>query len=88
MSSVSKGHHRSIKTEFKIGHKPWNKNGKNCLMRKSIKCIETGEIYSSIAEASRQLCISTASIKRVLRGLYKQACGLSWEYVDKEIQNV
>lgn len=48
---------------------------------KSIKCIETGIIYSSCKEASEQTGINRGSINHAISGLYKRAGGFSWKRV-------
>lgn len=54
---------------------------------KACRCIETGEIYKSIAEAQRQTGIKKESIGKVCNrtGYYKTAGGFHWEFVNKEV---
>lgn len=49
---------------------------------KSVKCVETGEIYQSARDASRKTNIYQSSISRCCNGDYgfKTAGGYHWEY--------
>ena len=47
---------------------------------KSVRCIETGEIFSSIKEAAKKFGIYPETIGRVLQGRQKTARGYHWEY--------
>lgn len=67
------GTHRSEETRRKIG------TGNS----KKIRCVETGEIYDSISDASKSKNISSAScISAVLHGRYKTSGGYHWEFID------
>ena len=48
--------------------------------QKQVKCIETGIIYNSMAEAKRETGIK--SIDQAVCGIIKTAGGYHWEYVD------
>lgn len=50
-------------------------------MRK-ILCLETGEIFNSIAEAARVKMISERRIYRVCQGERKKTGGLHWQYLE------
>ena len=58
---------------------------KGLCIPKPVKCIETGTIYSSIAEATKEIglkscsCINQAALKR-----RKTAGGYHWCYINKE----
>ena len=52
--------------------------------RRPVRCIETGIVYPSIKQASRELNINASGISNVLSGRIKSTKGLHWEYVDKE----
>ena len=58
-------------------------------LSKPVKCIETGIIYPSACEASRQLGIHYLSICYCCNGKQKTAGGFHWEFVidQKEIEN-
>jgi len=43
--------------------------------RKQVLCIETGVIYHSLREASKELGINRACLSRVIRGIHKSAGG-------------
>ena len=49
---------------------------------KKVRCIETGIVYPSASEASRQTGINQSGISRCRNGAYKTAGGYHWEYVD------
>ena len=49
-------------------------------MGKSIVCIETGVVYSSLAEASRDLKLNITGICGVLKGRIKSTMGYRFEY--------
>lgn len=50
--------------------------------RKKIKCIETGQIYGSLEEASRAMNVVKGSISNCLHGRSKSAAGFTWEFVN------
>lgn len=60
-------------TRKELGYEPVNK--------KKILCIETGIIYESTAEATRQTGISNSLIRGVCYGKKKSAGGFHWQYV-------
>lgn len=49
---------------------------------KKIRNIETGKIYKSITEATKELGLSRTSISNCLSGRAKTAGGYHWEYID------
>ena len=48
----------------------------------AIRCLETGKMYESIADASRDTGINNNSIRAVARGNRHKAGGYTWEYVN------
>lgn len=50
-------------------------------LSKSIKCIETGVIYPSIKEASRQTNINNMTIGQCCLGKQNTAGGYHWQYI-------
>lgn len=50
--------------------------------KRPVRCVETGAIYESTAQATRELGIHNYSIRRVCYGKRKTAGGYHWEYVD------
>ena len=48
----------------------------------AIRCLETGKMYESIADASRDTGINDNSISAVARGNRHKAGGYTWEYVN------
>lgn len=51
------------------------------LLSKPVLCVETGELYPSMTEASRQTGIDDSSISKCLNGKLKSAGGLHWQKV-------
>lgn len=49
---------------------------------RAVRCIETGEEFKSLAEASRAKGVHKNSLWSVLRGPSKTAGGLHWEYAE------
>lgn len=52
--------------------------------RKKIKCNETGNVYKSVAEASKVTGVNRSSIAFCAHGKYKQAGGMHWSFVQEE----
>lgn len=50
---------------------------------KKVRCIETGIVYNTIAEAERATGIPHSSIGLVCRGKHSQTHNTHWEYVDR-----
>jgi hypothetical protein len=44
-----------------------------------VRCIESGEVYSSIEEAARSTKVAAVCIRMVLNKRTKSACGYHWE---------
>ena len=53
-------------------------------LSKPIMCVETGIIYPSIAEASRQTNLDKGNIGSTYRGKAKSCGGFHWKFIDKE----
>ena len=51
---------------------------------KPVKCIETGIIYPSVSEVSRQTDINYINVSRCCNGKYNTAGGFHFEFVNKE----
>ena len=49
--------------------------------KQAVRCIETGVVYESTAQATRELGIHNYAIRRVCYGQRKTAGGFHWEYV-------
>ena len=49
-----------------------------------VLCVETGDTYVSLSEASRQTGIHVSNIARACRGEQKTAGKLHWLYIEKE----
>ena len=56
----------------------FNREGKN----RRVKCVETGQIFESIAEASRQTGCASTNIVNVCKGKKKTCGGFHWKYVE------
>lgn len=83
LSSVdnSKKFHREQKTE------EWKRNLYEKVYevnRKPIICTETGKIYESITQASRELNLKKSNVSKVCKGQLKSTHGLHFEYLLKE----
>ncbi len=50
--------------------------------KKKVLCMETGEIFFSTQEASRQTGINNTSISKVCNGHRKTAGGYHWQFID------
>lgn len=50
---------------------------------KKVRCVETGKVYVSIKEASRNTGISYVTISKVCRGIRKTSGGYHWEFVEE-----
>ena len=50
--------------------------------KRPVRCVETGVIYESTAQATRELGIHNFAIRRVCYGERKTAGGFHWEYVE------
>ena len=57
-------------------------------LSKAVRCIETGKIYVSVAEAHRQTGISAGNISAACRGERQQASGFRWEYVEDPVDEM
>lgn len=53
----------------------------NSCMSKKVKCIETGIIYNSGAEAARTFNVTPPAIRHACGGRSKTCCGYHWEWV-------
>ncbi|MBR3746904.1 MAG: GIY-YIG nuclease family protein [Selenomonadaceae bacterium] len=53
-------------------------------MKKPVRCIETGVIYASIAQAARAYGVYSTTIGHAVNGRYEKVCGCHWEFVDKQ----
>lgn len=65
---------------MKEGKERYYKEHGHPLARKVV-CVETGNIYSSATQASKETGIDNSSISKVCKGIYKTAKGFHWEFV-------
>lgn len=49
---------------------------------RAVRCVETGAVYASAAEAERRTGVGQSGIREALRDASKRAGGLSWVYAD------
>ena len=54
---------------------------------KKILCVETGEIFESVASAARSVGTSTTNISSCAKGKYETMNGFHWEYYEEKINN-
>lgn len=72
---LSEEHKNKIRERRKeLGYEPVNK--------RRVLCVETGIIYESTAQATRDTGIHNYAIRRVCYGERKSAGGYHWKYVD------
>ena len=76
ISNANKGKHMSPNTEFKKGYSNISR------MRKVI-CLETGKVYNSMTNASKETNISLGNIQSVCLGRSKTAKGYHWRYYEE-----
>lgn len=50
--------------------------------RKKVKCIETGVVFNSIAEAAEKLSLQRSKISNVINGYRKTTGGFHFEYIE------
>ena len=55
---------------------------------RKVRCIETGEVFDSQKEASKNLGVNQQSIGKVLKGKLKQTGGYHFEFVEENAQEV
>ena len=69
--------------KYKKGHSEETKEKmrKSSPNKKKVLCVETGIIYESASEASRQTGIWSVNIRRVCKGKVKSAGGYSWKEI-------
>lgn len=55
----------------------------NCYRRKSVLCVETGEVFDTVEKASLSVGVTRDAIGRVCRGLGKTSGGYHWRFADE-----
>lgn len=55
---------------------------------RKIRCIETGEVYNSCAEAGRAVGISKGLVRRVVLGIQESTKGFHFEAVEENVQEL
>lgn len=66
---------RSENVQHSYDHLTRKSKGKN------VKCIDTGEVFRSVAEAARKKKLSRVAISHSLNGRSESSGGCKWEYV-------
>ena len=51
---------------------------------KKVQCIETGEIFNSMGEASKQMHVAKSNMCHCLKGRRPHAGGYHWRYINAE----
>lgn len=90
LSEANKGKQLSPDTRRKIGESlkgrphlsPEARKKLIELNKKSVICVETGTLYSSVAEAAESIGLTASAISNVLRGTHKTSGGYHWKYAD------
>ena len=90
LSEANKGKRLSPDTRRKIGESPKGRPHLSPgarkkpieLNKKSVICVETGTLYSSVAEAAESIGLTASAISNVLRGAHKTSGGHHWIYTD------
>jgi hypothetical protein len=59
------------------------RHGKNNPSARAVRCVDTGQTFDTISEASRVSGVHSGKIVAVCKGRRKRAGKYSWEYVDK-----
>ena len=76
ISEAHKGKHHTEETKKKIRETCKGK------LSKKILCVETGEIFNSLSEASEQLGVNISNISSCCTGKRKTTGKLHWQYVE------
>lgn len=79
LSKFFKGKTRSQETVQRM--RKGARKGAHHPSAKSVRCIETGQVFSTIAQARDALGVTDSSISKVCRGKLKTTGGYRWEYV-------
>lgn len=82
--TLSEEHKRKVGVALK-GHKVSDDGRKRIgeAHSKAVRCVETGEIFSSITKAQEATHIHKSNISSCCRGKAKTAGGYHWEFVEK-----
>lgn len=78
LSEINKGKKKAKEAVEKMRKYMSSDKNPQC---KPVRCIETGTIYFSAAEAARQTGLERSKISAVCRGERKTHGSLSWEFV-------
>ena len=53
---------------------------------KSVRCIDTGEVFSSVREAAERFGVPESSISSTINGTQLRAAGLRWEALPPAVE--
>ena len=70
-----------------VDFKVEEKNKKRTGTSKPVRCIETGEVFASGAEAARQMNLDASHLSKVCRGKLKSTKGYHFEFVEGDEEN-
>ena len=73
-----------VTQEENMAHSVYVLNNQTYFPKKPIRCVETGDIFPSIASAAREYGLNTSTISSVVchRPQHYTAAGFHWEYID------
>lgn len=81
ISESCKGKKKSEKHKRKLSEVNKGKYINRKDISKKVMCVETGEVFDSMAEASRQTGVYVSNISMVCNGKRKNASGYHWSFV-------
>lgn len=56
--------------------------------RKAVQCVETGQVFESIASAAASECLTSQAISLALKGKTSTAAGKHWRYVEEQQNDI
>ena len=83
ISETKKGKSLSEESKRKISEAQKNRKDQS----KKVLCVETGELFESIMEASRKTGVDFSNISKVCSGKLKTTGGYHWKYLEAETES-